>query len=164
MTTLAVQFYDVIVWLHISAVVLAFGPTFAFGIYVAIAARNYPRGLPAVLEAQTVISRTMVTIGVVVILATGIYLAADRWDFSDFFIGWGILAALVLLGLVHGFFLPHDRRALAAAKRDIDAAGPGEVEFSDEFNRASQASARMGPIAGLIVIVTIYIMAAKPFL
>ena len=35
MTTLAVQFYDVIVWLHVSAVVVAFGPTFAYGIYFA---------------------------------------------------------------------------------------------------------------------------------
>jgi hypothetical protein len=164
MTTLAVQFYDVIVWLHVTAVVLAFGPTFAFGIYLAISARNHPRAIPAVLEAQNVINRSMVTIGAIVVLATGIYLAADRWDFADFFIGWGILAVLVLLGLVHGFFLPHDRRALAAARRDIEAAGSGEVEFSEEFNRASEGSARMGPIAGLIVIVTIYVMAAKPFL
>ena len=37
MQTLAVTFYNVVVWLHISSVVLAFGPTFAFGIYVALA-------------------------------------------------------------------------------------------------------------------------------
>jgi hypothetical protein len=53
---------------------------------------------------------------------------------------------------------------LAAAKRDIEAAGEGEVEFGEEFNRASAAGARVGPIAGLIVILTIYFMAAKPFL
>ncbi len=99
------------------------------------------------------------------ILVTGLYLAADRWEFSEFFIGWGILAILVLLGLVHGFFIPHDRRALRAAQRDIEAAGPtGDVEFGEEFNRESGASARMGPIAGLIVILTIYVMVAKPFL
>ena len=65
---------------------------------------------------------------------------------------------------MHGFFIPHERRALEAAKRDIDSAGAGDVEFGEEFNRESGASARMGPIAGLIVIVTIYVMAAKPFL
>lgn len=159
-----VTFYDVVVWLHISAVVLAFGPTFAFGVYLAMTARNHPRSIPAVLEATTTINRTFVTLGGVVVLISGVYLTADRWEFSDFFIGWGILAILVLLGLVHGFFLPHDRRALDAAKRDIDAAGSGEVEFSEEFNRESTAAARMGPIAGLLVIVTIYMMAAKPFL
>lgn len=166
MTTLAdVTFYDVVLWLHITGVVLAFGVTFAFGIYIGLAMARHRRSIPAILEAQTLINRTMVTIGGLVILATGIYLAADRWDFSDFFVGWGIVAILVLLGLVHGFFLPHDRRALAAAKRDIEAAPPGsEVEFGEEFNRNSAASARMGPIAGLIVILTIYVMAAKPFL
>lgn len=164
MTTLAVTFYDVIVWLHVSSVVVAFGPTFAFGIYMAMTARNHPRSIPAVLEAQNVVSRMMVTIGGVLVLVTGIYLTADRWDFGYFFVTWGLIAIIVLLGLVHGFFLPHDRRALAAAKRDIDAAGTGDVEFGQEFNRESGASARMGPIAGLIVIVTIYVMAAKPFL
>jgi hypothetical protein len=36
--------------------------------------------------------------------------------------------------------------------------------LGEEFNRASVASARMGPVAGLIVVLTIYFMAAKPFL
>jgi hypothetical protein len=165
MQTLAVTFYDVVVWLHVSSVVLAFGPTFAFGIYLAIAGRKYPRAMPAMIDATQTINRSMVTIAAVVILVTGLYLAGDRWEFSDFFIAWGILAILVLLGLVHGFFIPHDQRALRAAERDIEAAGPtGEVQFGEEFNRESGASARMGPIAGLIVILTIYVMVAKPFL
>jgi hypothetical protein len=161
---LAVTFYDVVVWLHITSVVIAFGATFAFGIYVALAVGKYPRSVPAVLEAQTIINRSMVTIGGVLILVTGIYLAADRWDFGYFFVTWGILAIIVLLGLVHGFFLPHDRRALDAARRDIKASPGDPVEFGEEFNRNSAASARMGPIAGLIVILTIYVMTAKPFL
>ena len=165
MPTLAVQFYDVIVWLHVSAVVLAFGPTFAYGIYFATAGPRYPRSIPAILEAQNVINRTMVTIGAVVILVTGIYLAADRWDFGYFFVTWGLVAIIVLLGLVHGFFLPNDERGLRISKRDIEAAGPtGEVHFSDEHEELTGRNARMGPVAGLIVILTIYVMAAKPFL
>lgn len=164
MTTLAVQFYDVIVWLHVSAVVVAFGPTFAFGLYLAMTARNHPRSIPAVLEAQDVVNRTMVTIGGALVLVTGIYLVVDRWDFGYFFVTWGLIAIIVLLGLVHGYFLPHDRRAMRVAKSDIEAAGSGEVKFGEEFNRETAASARMGPIAGLIVILTIYVMAAKPFL
>lgn len=164
MTTLAVQFYDVVVWLHVSAVVVAFGPTFAFGIYLAMTANKHPRSIPAVLEAQNAINMGLVTIGGIVVLVSGLYLAADGDVFDEVFVGVGIVAIIALLGLVHGFFLPHDRRALAAAKRDIEAAGTGEVEFGDDFNRAQIASARMGPIAGLIVILVIYFMAAKPFL
>jgi hypothetical protein len=165
MTTLAVQFYDVVVWLHITAVVIALGPTFAFGIYLAIASKGNPRAIPAILEAHCLISRTMVTIGGIVILLSGIYLAADRDFFDEVFVAVGIIAIIVLLGLVHGWFIPHDRRAMEAAKRDIDASGPtGEVKFGEEYSRASMASARMGPIAGLIVVLTIYFMAAKPFI
>jgi hypothetical protein len=164
MTTLAVTFYDVVVWFHISAVVVAFGPTFAFGIYMAATQRNHPRSIPAVLEAQNTISLTLVTWGAVAVLVSGLYLAADGNWFDEVFVGFGILALIVLLGLVHGFFVPHDRRALAAAKRDIDSAGSGDVKFGEEYNRATAASARMGPVAGLLVIITIYFMAAKPFL
>ena len=165
MTTLAVTFYNVVLWLHISAVVLAFGPTFAFGIYIALAQRKYPRAIPAVIEAQVMVSRSFVTLGGILIFITGMYLAGDVWDFSDFFVVWGLLAIIVLLGLAHGFFIPNDQRALRAAKRDIEAAGPtADVELSREFNEASGRSARMGPIAGLLVILTIYVMAAKPFL
>ena len=165
MTTTAVTFYNVVVWLHISAVVLAFGPTFAFGLYIALAQRKYPRAIPAVLESQIAITRSFVTLGGVLIFITGLYLAGDVWEFGDFFVIWGLLAIIALLGLAHGFFLPNDQRALRAAKRDIDAAGPtGDVELSREFEEVSGRSARMGPIAGLIVILTIYVMTAKPFL
>jgi hypothetical protein len=159
-----VQFYDVVVWLHVSAVVVGFGPTFAFGLYLALAGRKYPRSMPAILDAQCTISRTMVTIGALVILASGIYLAADRWEFSDFFIIAGLVAIVVLMGMVHGFFLPNEVRAREIAERDIESAGPGEVKFSDEFERRMSKSAIAGPIVGLIVILTIYFMAAKPFL
>ena len=144
--------------------VIAFGPTFAFGFYLVLTGKNHPRSIPAVIEAQNAVNLGNVTIGSIVVLLSGLYLAADGDWFEEVFVAVGIVATIVLLGLVHGFFLPHDRRALAAAKRDIEAAGDGEVEFSKEFNRATAASARVGPIAGLIVILTIYFMTAKPFL
>jgi Predicted integral membrane protein (DUF2269) len=159
-----VEFYDVIVWLHISSVVVGFGPTFAFGLYLALASRKYPRSMPAILDAQCTISRTMVTIAALVILGSGIYLAADRWEFSDFFVVAGLVAVVVLLAMVHLYFVPNEVRAREIAERDIEAAGSGEVKFSDEFDRRMRGSAIAGPIAGLIIIVTIYFMATKVFL
>ncbi len=164
MVAAEVQFYDVIVWLHISSVVVGFGPTFAFGLYLALASRKYPRSMPAILDAQCTISRTMVTIAALVILGSGIYLAADRWEFSDFFVVAGLVAVVVLLAMVHLYFVPNEVRAREIAERDIEAAGSGEVRFSDEFDRRMRGSAIAGPIAGLIIIVTIYFMATKVFL
>jgi Predicted integral membrane protein (DUF2269) len=159
-----VQFYDVIVWLHVSSVVVGFGPTFAFGLYLALAGRKYPRSMPAILDAQCTISRTMVTIAALVILGSGIYLASDRWEFSDFFVVAGLVAVIILLALVHLYLVPNEIRAREIAERDIEAAGSGEVKFSDEFDRRMRGSAIADPIAGLIIIVTIYFMATKPFL
>lgn len=164
MVTVAVTFYDVVLWLHISSIVVAFGPTFAYGVFLAIASRDDPQSLPLIYRVLQRIDRSFVTIGGTVILLTGIYLASDGWDFGYFFITWGTIAILVLLGLVHGFFIPNERRAEELARRDLEAAGGGEVRFSREYNAVSGKMARMGPVAGLIVIVTIYVMAAKPFL
>jgi small-conductance mechanosensitive channel len=161
---LAVTFYDVVKWVHVSSIVVGLGPTFAYGIYIAIASANEPRSIPLVYRVLQAIDGTFVTIGGILILLSGIYLAADRWDFGYFFVTWGVIAIIVLLGLTHGFFRPNERRAERLARRDIEASGGGNVRFSEEYNQVSLKMARMGPVAGLIVILTIYVMTAKPFL
>ena len=161
----AVSFYDVVLWIHVSAVVIGFGGTFAYGVLLTTAARSDPRSMPGLLRAIQANDRSLVTIGGILVLVSGIYLAADRWDFSEVFIGWGIVAVLVLLGLVHGVFIPTERRAQEAAERDLEASGTGgEVEFGEAFNRANKRLAIMGPVAGVIILLTVYMMVAKPFL
>lgn len=96
------------------------------------------------------------------VLITGLYLTVDRWDFGELFIGWGIIAIVVLLGLVHGYFIPNERRAQEAAERDIEASG-AEVQFGERFEALTVGLARMGAVAGLIIVLTIYVMVAKPF-
>ena len=80
---LAVQFYDVVVWLHITAAILAFGPTFGYAFFQTIAERTNPRAIPTVMAAMTAIDRYMVTPGVIVLAAAGIYLTEHgrtQWD------------------------------------------------------------------------------------
>jgi uncharacterized membrane protein len=164
MTTLAVTFYDVVKWLHVTAIVVGLGPTFAYGVYIAIATAKEPRSVPFVFYVLQRLDRTFITGGSLLILITGIYLAADRWDFSYFFVTWGLIAIIVLIALGILFFGPNERRAERLARRDIEASGPGEVKFSDEFNAVNVKMARMGPVVGLLIVVTIYVMVAKPFL
>ena len=71
---------------------------------------------------------------------------------------------VVLLGLVHGFFIPHERKLRSLAERDIEAAAGGEVTLSEEYRVASKRVATVGTLAGLVVILTIYLMSTKPFL
>lgn len=164
MTTLAVTFYDVVLWLHISAVVVGFGSTFAYAVLLTVAQREGPRGMPGLLAAVRANDRTVVTIGAVIVLLTGLYLAADSKQLDEFFVAWGIVAVLVLIGLTHAFFLPTERRAEELAKRDVESAGPGEVKWSPEFTAISGKLAKVGTLTGVIVLLTVYVMTAKPFL
>ena len=166
MQTLAVTFYNVVVWLHISSVVLAFGPTFAFGIYVALAQRKYPRAMPAVLESQITISRSMVTIGGVLILITGLYLAGKSWEFERLLRGLGPARdhrpARSCARLLHPQRLarPTGRKARYRRRRGR----PARSSSAASSTRTPGVARGWGPVAGLIVILTIYVMAAKPFL
>jgi uncharacterized membrane protein len=149
-----VQFYDVVVFLHILAVVLAFGPTFAYGVFFATAGRTNPAALPTIGRAVVTWSQIATRLGIVVILITGLYLVDDRWDFGDFFVAWGIIAALILFAMTQWHFIPTTQRLVEAA----------EAGRQDEVAAIAGAQQRSGPIAGIIVILTLYVMTAKPFL
>jgi uncharacterized membrane protein len=155
MIAASVEFYDVVVFLHITAVVLAFGPTFAYAVFFAVAARGEPAGLAAVGRGVLTWDRSAGTIGMTLIVLSGLYLAGEEpWSFGDFFVSWGLAAILVLFGMAHGFFIP-------TTKRFVDAVEAGR---EDEVQALTAKFNVMGPIAGLIVILTIYVMTAKPFL
>lgn len=150
--------YSVGLFIHILAAVLAFGPTFGYALFFSVAPQ-YPRATPAILAGIQKTDRYLVNPGMIVLLLAGIYLLAEGpWKGSEAFIGVGIVAILVLFGLQHGFFQPQVRMAKALAERDLQS---GE-ELGEEFLAVSQRIGRVGSLAGLIVVVTIFFMAVKP--
>ena len=154
--------YKIALFLHILAVVLAFGPTFGYGILFSVLP-DHPRATPALLSGIQRIDRYLVTPGMVVVLLAGIYLIVasdDAWDGSEAFITFGFVAILALFGLQHGFFRPQTAKAKALAERDLKA---GDT-LSEEFEEVSRRLGTVGPIAGLIVVVTIFFMSYKPFM
>lgn len=154
--------YKIALFLHILAVVLAFGPTFGYGILFSVLP-NYPRATPALLAGIQKIDRYLVSPGLIVVLLAGIYLIVasdDAWDGSEAFITVGFVAIIALFGLQHGFFRPQTAKAKELAERDLKA---GDT-LSEEFEEVSRRLGSVGPIAGLIVVVTIFFMTYKPFL
>ena len=85
-----ILFYDVMVFIHVIAVVVAFGATFAYPFFQAVVERVSPRSVPAMWRATHTASRYLVIPGSLVVLAAGIYLTVDRWDFGDMFITVGM--------------------------------------------------------------------------
>lgn len=150
--------YSVGVFIHIAAVVLAFGPTFAYGIIFSVMP-NHPRSAPALFDAIRKVDNYLVNPGMIVVLIAGIYLMSDgNWDGSEAFIAVGFIAIIALFGLQHAFFRPQGRKAQELAERDLKAGD----SFSAEFEEVSRRLGMVGPIAGLIVLVTIFFMTAKP--
>ena len=158
----AVTGYDIALFVHVAAIVLAFGPTFGFAFFQAVTERSNPRGVPTMWRATEITSNFLVTPAAVLALASGLYLTIDLWEFSDLFVNVGLVAIIVLLGLVHAFFNPQGRKALRFAERDIEAAGTGDVAFSDEYWTVSKRIAQVGTLAGIIILVTIFFMTVKP--
>ncbi len=157
--TATITAYGVGLFIHILAVVVALGVTFGYGVFMAHAQKNAPEALPAVIRAVTFCNRVLVTPGLVVVLFAGIYLMSKgNIDASESWISVGFIAIIALFGMVHGFFMPNERRAAEIADRDLQAGG----ELSPEFEAISKRLALGGQIAGLIIAVTIFFMAVKP--
>ncbi len=154
--------YKIALFLHILAVVLAFGPTFGYAFFFSVAPQ-YPRATPAILAGVQRVDRYLVNPGMVILLLAGIGLlsASDGvWDGSDAFVVVGFIAIIALFGLQHGFFQPQVRKAKALAERDLEA---GDT-LSPEFEALGKRIGQVGTLAGVIVIVTIFFMTYKPFM
>jgi Na+/proline symporter len=146
-------------FIHVLAVVLAFGPTFAYGIFIGYADTNAPVAVPAVLRAVNMTNLYMVTPAMIVVLAAGFYLLSEGdISASESWVQVGFVAIVILFGLLHGFFIPRTRKAIEFAERDLAAGG----ELSPEYTGLSAQMARVGQLAGLVVTVTIFFMVVKP--
>jgi hypothetical protein len=152
--------YKIALFIHVLAVVVALGPTFGYTLFFSVTPQ-FPRATPGILAGIQKVDRYLVEPGLIVVLLAGIYLLADgHWKASEAYIGIGFLAIVALLGLQHAFFKPQARRAKELAERDLAA---GDT-LSDEFVALGNRIGQVGMLAGLIIVVTIFFMAYKPFL
>ncbi len=154
--------YKILLFLHVLAVVLAFGPTFGYGFFFSVAPQ-YPRAVPAIMAGIQKVDKYLVNPGMIVLLLAGIGLlsASDgAWGGSDAFVVVGFIAIIALFGLQHGYFQPKVREAKALAERDLEA---GDT-LSPEFEALGAQIGKVGTLAGVIVVVAIFFMAYKPFM
>lgn len=152
--------YKIALFVHLLAVVLAFGPTFAYALFTSVTTKH-PRSTPALIEAIQRSDRYLVTPGMVVVLAAGIYLLVDGdWDAGEAFISIGFVVIFALLGLQLTFFGPQVERLKGLAERDLK---DGDA-LSEEYLAVSARIGKVGSLAGLLVVVTIFFMAYKPFM
>lgn len=157
MPTIAVTFYDVVLTIHILAVVVAFGVVFAYAVIDAHV-KHAGGDLAALHRLHVVLARRLITPAMTVVLLAGLYLALDRWSLGDPWISATFAILIVLFGLTGAVLTPGDERLAELAERDANAGGAP----SAEYEAAAQRANAFGGLALLLVIVAIFLMVAKP--
>lgn len=166
MTTLAsLTFTQVVLFLHIASVVVAFGVTFTYPIIIPLTIQKAPRHAGWLHLMQNRIGHVVITPAATLVLLTGIYLAADLDVFSEWWVGVPIVAILVILGLGGAYFSPRERKLAELAERDIAAAPPdGQVTFSQEYQDLGRQVGMVGAFVSLLILTVIFIMVVGPTL
>jgi uncharacterized membrane protein len=159
-----ISFYSFVLFLHITAVVLAFGVTFTYPVVFAIARKGFERNLPFFHHIQAKLGERMIApLGGVVLLA-GIYVAIQGpYDFSDPWIGASLLILLVILGVGGGFLGPRAERLSELAGRDVAAnPGAGPVAFGEDYEQLFSQVRTVALALNALMLIAIFLMVTKP--
>jgi hypothetical protein len=170
-TTSAASAYEIVLAIHVMAVVVAFGVTFAYPIIFAVGARYGPSSLPVLHRIEYTIERRLINPGLGVVLVAGIYLASDGHQWGQFFVGWGLATVIVIGALVGSVMIPTAKRAEQVASRDLAASaasahGGGTAQaaitMSEEYRALTRRLSTVGSLLSALVLVTILFMVIKP--
>jgi uncharacterized membrane protein len=158
---LAAATYDYSLALHITAVVVGFGTTFAESIVFPVAMKMDRRHLPYVHRLQRTINTWFVLPALLVVLATGFYQVSDRdWDMGDAWLSISLALVAVIAVVNLAYFIPEDRRLEPMVVRDLGPAGDGEL--SDEYQSRARREGIFGALTGVALIAIIFLMVTKP--
>jgi MFS family permease len=156
-----VDAYNVSLWLHITAVMVGFGSTFALSVATPIAMKLDPRHLPYVHQLSINLNRFFAGPALLVVLVTGFYqVSKDNWGY-DFWVIATLVIVVILGGLMGAVFLPTAKALKEISEREIAAAGDGPYTPSAEYNRRMRPEMIAGPITGLLLVAAVFLMVTK---
>jgi uncharacterized membrane protein len=155
---LAVEFYNVVLAVHIMGVVFAFGIVLAYPVIIPWVRRTYPSAMPVVHALQTRIGRAVISPGMVVVLAAGVYLASDADAWSESWVSVPLVILIVVGGLGGAVLTPLERRLATTAARDLEGGGDLGAEYDAQLARWSLFAYS----CAALVLVAIVFMTVKP--
>ncbi len=158
-------FSDFILAVHILAAIAGFGIVFAYPLLLSAASRTNPAALPWLLRTRQRIGRYLVNPALLILVIAGAYLASHLHAWGDFYVGWGIAAA-ILIGAIEGIFMTRGTGHLAEiAERDlagtaVPAGGQRtSATWSPEYSAGLARVTSAGLALQAVVVVTVFIMA-----
>ncbi|MEO0400393.1 MAG: hypothetical protein AAF224_13340 [Pseudomonadota bacterium] len=153
--------YTLLVFVHIIAVVFAFGPTFAYPLFVGVAEKTNPRALPVIGVGIATWDKVSVPLMALIAIAGLTLVFMGYGSFNQFYVVWGIVATIAIFAQTIWFFMPKWKRLFEIVERDIEASGEGEVKFSAEYDALKKQIDLGGLIVAIIIVYTIYVMVRK---
>ena len=161
---LAITSYEFSVFLHITAVMVGLGATFAESVMFPVAMRLNPHHLPYVHKLQLTINQFFAVPALVIVLATGFYQVSEgNWELGDFWLSATLTIVIVIAALLIFYFIPADRRLGPMAEREL-VAGAGQKDFalSKEYQRGAMREGIVGTITGVLLVLAVFLMVDKP--
>ena len=161
MLVTAVAFSQIVLAIHIIAVVIGFGVIFAYPLLGVAGEQLDSRAMPWFHKMQSLLTQRLISPGLAVVVVAGIYLASDLHQWSAFYVQWGLGVSIVLGALFGAYFTPNERKLSEIAARDVAAAGEGEVQWSPEYQTLRSRVGIAGVVASLLILITIYLMTVQ---
>ena len=149
----AIRLYDVVLLIHITAVVAAFGALFAYPIFLAVNARAPLAQRAGFHHLQIAFSRRLTGPAIGVILLAGVYLATDAELWDQAWVGISLVMLFVIAGLGATVLRRGEERLAATAESGDEAAYATTLATVRTWTSVTLA----------LIVITIFLMSAKPF-
>ena len=148
------------------AAIVAFGPLFAFPLFISVTERRDRLSLPVVLRAVNRTERAIVIPAGALVGFTGVYLAIDgpfTFD-DDMWMTIGFALYLLVFGLL--VLLVEPLRGQAADEADKVLAEADHDDHELPLSEAYRAKMRLPnvlmPAVGIVILFVVYLMEVKP--
>ena len=159
---LALDSYDVVKALHIIAVLAAYGLPLAYPLLLPYVRRRNPRAMPGIHDVQHRLNLVLTGPGTVLVLGFGLYMASEHDLFDQSWVQVGI-TAIVLIAIIGAWVVGASKRMAELSAADVAKAPPGgEVLWSPQYEALYRRYVRVEELLGVIVLVAVFFMAAKP--
>lgn len=159
MLTATVNTYYVVKSIHNMTVLVTFGVAFVYPVAFLVATRNDPHVLPALHRLESTIERKLIIPGLLVVILTGIDITSIAHHWGQFFVAWGLSAAVIIGVVVFAVMIPGAERAAALAERDVAASSGGAVSLSGEYRALARRLLVLGLLLSGLVLLTVLLMA-----
>ncbi len=107
------------------------------------------------------LGRSLVNPGLLLVVISGVYLASQQHQWGDFYVWWGIAAALVIGGLEGALVIRQSATLAELAERDVSLSVPADGSWSSDYVAARSRADQVNALLAVIVVVTTFLMVVQ---